>query len=391
MHILLLIIYLSFISLGLPDALLGSAWPVMFPQLGVPVSYAGIISMIISGGTILSSLQSDRLSRRFGTGKVTAFSVALTALALIGFGTSRSFAMLCLWAIPYGLGAGSVDASLNNFIALHFEARHMNWLHSMWGIGASAGPVIMGLILTRGMSWNTGYLAIAVIQILLTLVLFRSLPLWKRVTPDAKFARGSARSKALSLTEIGGIRGVKEVLIMLFCYSSVEGTAGLWASSYLHLYLGIAEDRAAALAALFYVGITAGRMLSGFLSFRYNEKQLIRAGQLVLCLGALVYMLPFGEFTAVLGLGLLGLGCAPIYPSVLHSTPRFFGAENSQAVIGVLMAGAYVGGTLMPPLFGWVAARTTLALLPVYLLLLLALMAAMHEVLLKKVNARLSG
>ena len=178
-QLLLVIIYLAFISLGLPDALLGSAWPSTYRELGASVSYAGIISMIIAGGTIISSLFSDRLIRAFGTGKVTVISVAMTAAALFGFSSSHSFIQLCLWAIPYGLGAGSVDAGLNNFVALHYKSRHMSWLHCFWGIGATAGPYIMGLCLTRGFKWNSGYMVVGVIQIALVACLVLSLPLWK--------------------------------------------------------------------------------------------------------------------------------------------------------------------------------------------------------------------
>ena len=283
-QLLLIIIYLSFISLGLPDSLLGSAWPTMYPQLEVPVSYAGIISMIIAVGTVVSSLQSDRLTRRFGTGKVTAFSVATTAVALFGFSVSSRFWQLCLWAIPYGLGAGSVDASLNNYVALHYKSKHMSWLHCMWGVGASAGPYIMGFVMTRGGSWNGGYRSIALIQIVLTAILFCSLPLWKgrpQVTDEA----GQEEAKPLSIKEVLKIRGVKEVLICFFCYCALEQTTGLWASSYLTLHKGVPAETAAGFASMFFLGITIGRALSGFLTMKLSDVQMIRLGQgLIDCL-----------------------------------------------------------------------------------------------------------
>lgn len=390
-QLLLAVIYLSFISLGLPDSLLGSAWPTMYGEFNVPVSYAGIISMIISIGTIVSSLQSDRLTRKLGTGKVTAFSVATTAIALFGFSISNSFWMLCLWAIPYGLGAGSVDASLNNYVALHYASRHMSWLHCMWGIGASVGPYIMGFALSGGQTWQMGYRYIAVLQIVLTAILLFSLPLWKNRSAEnsesleSETEAGSANSgEALSLAQVFQIPGAKEVMITFFCYCALEQTSGLWASSYLVLHHGMDSETAAGYASMFYIGITVGRAFSGFLTMKLNDTQMIRLGQIIIAIGVGAMFLPFGEMPALGGLILIGLGCAPIYPCIIHSTPEHFGAEKSQAVIGVQMACAYVGTCLMPPLFGLIANHITVALLPVYLLFILVLMAVMHEQLLKK-------
>ena len=385
-QLLLLMIYLSFISLGLPDSLLGSAWPTMYPQLGVPVSYAGIISMIIAAGTILSSLQSDRLTRRLGTGKVTAISVAVTAAALFGFSISGSFWQLCLWAIPYGLGAGSVDASLNNYVALHYQSRHMSWLHCMWGVGASLGPYIMGHVMTGGGTWAAGYRTIAGIQLVLTILLFLSLPLWKE-RPRVTTASGEAvEAKALSLKEILNIRGVKEVLLCFFCYCALEQTTGLWASSYLNLYKGIPAETAATFASMFFIGITLGRAISGFVTMRLRDTQMIRLGQGLIGCGIVILLLPMGANASLVGFVMIGLGCAPIYPCIIHSTPAHFGAEQSQAIIGVQMASAYVGTCLMPPIFGLIANHITVRLLPFYLLAILALMLAMHERLIRKVE-----
>ena len=279
-QLLLAVIYLAFISLGLPDSLLGSAWPAMYQELSVPVSYAGGISMIIAVGTVISSLQSDRLTGRYGTGKVTAFSVLMTAAALFGFSVSHSYAALCLWAVPYGLGAGSVDASLNNYVALHYESRHMSWLHCMWGVGASLGPYVMGYALSGGQGWNMGYRSIAVLQIALTVILFLSLPLWdgkRKSKEDA--SQNEKKTKPLSLGEIVRIPGAKEVMAAFFCYCALEQTAGLWASSYLVLYHGLSADTAAGFAGLFFVGITVGRAFSGFLTLRLHDIQMIRLGQ----------------------------------------------------------------------------------------------------------------
>ena len=382
-HLLLAVIYASFISLGLPDSLLGSAWPAMYPQLGVPVSYSGIVFMIISVGTIISSLQSDRLTRRLGTGKVTAFSVAMTAAALLGFSVSHEFWQLCLWAVPYGLGAGSVDASLNNYVALHYESRHMSWLHCMWGVGAAAGPYIMGRVITGGETWNGGYRCIALIQIALTAVLLLSLPLWKG-RPQAENAAGAADAKSLSVREAVKISGVKNVLICFFCYCALEQTTGLWASSYLTLYKGVPAETAASYASMFFIGITAGRALNGFAAMKLNDVQMVRMGELIIACGVAVMLLPLGAGVSLAGLVIIGLGCAPVYPCLIHATPEHFGADRSQAVIGIQMACAYVGTSLMPPLFGLIAGHITVALLPVYLLVLLALMSVMHEGLIRK-------
>ena len=377
-HLLLAVIYLAFISLGLPDSILGAAWPVMYGQLGVPLSYAGVIAMIISLGTVVSSLMSDRLTRRFGSGLVTAVSVTMTAAALFGFSVSRSFAMLCLIAVPYGLGAGGVDACLNNYVALHYASRHMSWLHCMWGIGASAGPVIMGRAITGGFGWPMGYRVIFWLQVVLTAILFLSLPLWQK-RPDAGEESGA---QALRFGDILRIPGVREVLICFFCYCAIEQTTGLWAASYLVLANGVSEELAASLAALFFAGITGGRALNGFLTFRYDDKTLIRVGCGVILLGVL--LIPLGGAFSMAGFVLTGLGCAPVYPCVIHSTPAHFGAERSQAIIGVQMAAAYVGTCVMPPVFGLIARRISVRLLAPYLLLLLLLMALMHERLLKK-------
>lgn len=377
-QLLLAIIYLAFISLGLPDSLLGSAWPSMYQEFRVPVSYAGMISMIIAGGTIISSLQSDRLTKRLGTGRVTAVSVAMTAVALMGFSFSHSFLALCIWAVPYGLGAGSVDASLNNYVALHYASRHMSWLHCMWGLGASAGPYIMSFALVKGQSWNMGYRYIGLIQIVLTAVLLFSLPLWKK--PKNIGTREEESRKSLTLKQIIGIPGAKEIMLAFFCYCAIEQTAGLWAASYMVLQKGISLEQAAGFASLFYVGITAGRMVSGFLTIKLNDTQMVRMGQMLLASGIVVLLLPgTGAIGSIAGFILTGIGCAPVYPCLIHSTPEHFGADKSQAVIGVQMASAYVGTCLMPPLFGLIANHISIKLLPVFLLLILICMAVMHE------------
>ncbi|MDO5294421.1 MAG: MFS transporter [bacterium] len=380
-QLLLVVIYLSFISLGLPDSLLGAAWPTMYGEFDVPVSYAGIISMTIGLGTIVSSLQSDRLTKLLGAGKVTAISVAMTAAALFGFSVSHSFWMLILWAIPYGLGAGSVDAALNNYVALHYKSRHMSWLHCMWGVGASVGPYIMGYALNAGRDWNTGYQYIGIMQAVLTFIIVISLPLWKgRKDPE----QGKGTEKALSIKEIFLIPGAKEVMLMFFCYCAIESTSGLWASSYLVLHKGVSTEMAANFASMFFIGITIGRAISGFITMKLNDTQMIRLGQAIILAGIFILLLPLGEYISLAGLILIGLGCAPVYPCIIHSTPAHFGADKSQAIIGVQMASAYVGSCIMPPIFGLIANHITVALFPLYLLILIGLMVFMHETLNKK-------
>lgn len=375
--LLLSIIYVSFISLGLPDSLLGSAWPSMYGELQVPLSYAGMISMIIAGGTIISSLNSDKLIKKLGTGKVTAISVGMTAMALWGFSTSHSFIALCLWAIPYGLGAGSVDAALNNFVALNYKATHMSWLHCFWGIGATLGPYIMGYCLTGGMMWNMGYRYISIIQIILTALLIFSLPLWKnnKSTSDVE----DEEIKTLSIKELLKLKGAKPVLIAFFCYCALESTTGLWGSTYLVMERGISPEVAASWISLFYLGITFGRFLNGFLAIKLSDKTMIRIGQVIAAIGIIVLLLPFEGIVLCSGFIMIGMGCAPIYPSLLHATPDNFGKNVSQSIMGMQMACAYVGSTFMPPLFGLIAEYVNIKLYPFYLMIFVIAMIVMVE------------
>lgn len=387
--LLLAVIYLAFISLGLPDSLLGSVWPTIYQEFNVPVSYAGAIFMIISAGTIFSSLQSDRLTKSLGTGKVTAFSVLMTAVALFGFSISHSYCMLVLWAIPYGLGAGSVDASLNNYVALHYKSHHMSWLHCMWGIGASVGPYIMSFALLNGQTWNMGYRYISLIQVGLTIIIMLSLPLWEKrpIIDDMQEAETeNKKDKVLTLKEIFNIPGAKQVMLMFFCYCALEQTAGLWASSYLVLQHGFDLDIAASYGSLFFIGITVGRAISGFITMKLNDKQMIYLGQGLILIGIILMCLPLGHQVALMGLVTIGLGCAPIYPCIIHSTPSNFGKDKSQAIIGVQMASAYVGNLLMPPLFGIIANHISAIVFPIYLLLILIVMVVMHIKLNKSVS-----
>lgn len=382
--LLLPIIYLAFISLGLPDALLGAAWPTMYPQLGAGVAWAGGVSMIISAGTIVSSLASERLNTRLGTGRVTALSVATTAVALFGFSTCTQFWQLCLWAIPYGLGAGSVDAALNNYVALHYESRHMSWLHCMWGIGAAGGPVIMGWALA-GSTWQNGYRIISILQIVLTAVLIFSLPLWQ--TPTDAGAGEDFTPEHRTLPQLMKVPGVPEVMCCFALYNGLEAVAGMWAASYCTLVRGLDATTAASWASLFYLGITGGRFLSGFLTMRFTDHQMIRLGQTLIAVGIALLLLP-GSAVLPVGLVVIGLGCAPIYPCIIHETPANFGKNLSMAMTGIQMAAAYVGVTLLSPFFGVLAQNIAMQLYPWALLAMLVLMFILSEQLHKKTAAR---
>lgn len=388
--LLLAIIYVAFISLGLPDSLVGAGWPVMHQDLGVPVAFAGIITMIIAGGTIVSSLASERLTRRFGVGLVTAISVGMTAAALVGFSFSGQFWMLCLWAIPYGLGAGAVDAALNNYVAVHYAARHMNWLHACWGVGASISPFIMSFSLSSGLGWSSAYLAIGLVQVVLTVPLLISIPLWGKVAPIDSSAPGGTNelpdtdeerpSSHVPLARALRISGVVPVLIAFLAYCALESTTLLWASTYLVSDRGVVPATAAAFASLFLLGITAGRLLSGFVADRIGDRLMIRGGFVAVGVGTILLGLPLETDTAALiGLVVAGLGCAPIYPAIIHSTPANFGRRNSQAIIGIQMAAAYTGSTFAPPLFGAVSSVVGLWILPLFLAVLVVLGLVMSE------------
>lgn len=376
---LIILIYLSFISLGLPDGLLGAAWPSIYPSFSVPVSYAGYVTMIIAGGTIVSSLSSDRLSRRFSTQIILVVSVALTALAIFGFSFSTAYWQLCLWAIPYGFGAGAVDSSLNNYVSLHYKSRQMSWLHSFWGVGATLGPYIISLCLGHSLGWNWGYRIVGIIQVVLVGILLVSSPLWKANEKAALVQGEAVKSEHLGFFRTWGLKGTAFVFFSFFAYCSLESTAGLWSASYFVLNRGLAEERAASWASLFYLGIGVGRFLMGFLANALGDRKMVRIGLGILLCGLIVLMIPYGEYTPLVGLLLVGFGCAPVYPSLIHETPTSFGAEHSQEVIGIEMATAYVGSTFMPPLFGLLARYVDILYFPYYLVFFFVLLVLLSE------------
>ena len=383
--LLIAVIYLAFISLGLPDSLLGSAWPSMFEEMGSTITGAGTLAMLISACTIVSSLAADRVIHRFGTARVTTVSVAMTAAALFGFSFSTSYWQLVLWCIPYGLGAGAVDSALNNYVALHYSSRHMSWLHCMWGIGATVGPMIMGLCLNSGSRWPAGYRVIGIIQIVLTIILFFSMPLWKK---ESGSAEDEKNRNVLSLRKAVSLPGAKEILIAFFCYCGLETSTGLWAASWLVTVKGISTAEAASLAALFYLGITFGRGISGFIAEKLGDQNMIRLGQGLAGAGVLILLLIPDVTMAKIGLVMIGLGCAPIYPSIIHSTPARFGKENSQSLVGIQMASAYLGSTFAPKIFGLISDWAGMRWYPVYLVCFVLLMVVMTEITVKYLKKR---
>lgn len=379
MTILLVLIYLAFIGLGLPDSLLGAAWPQLRIDIGAPLSGAGMVSMIVTAGTIVSSLVSARVIRRFGTGKVTAISTALTAAALLGYAFAPAYWWLCIMAIPLGLGAGAVDAALNNFVALHYKAHHMSWLHCFWGLGATAGPILLSVFLARPQGWRTGIRSIGLLQLALVAVLTFSLPLWRKVT-EKKEIGSDATSEPISNREALRLRGLPAALLTFFCYCGAELSCGLWASSFLVASRGVAPAQAAGWVSLYYAGITAGRFFSGFAMHRLTCPAMIRLGGLTSLAGCVMLVLPLPTVFSAVALVLIGLGCAPVYPCMIHETPARFGEANSQTAMGLQMATAYCGSTLMPPLLGLLAQLVSVTVFPWFLMVLFGLMLVASEV-----------
>ncbi|MBR2063201.1 MAG: MFS transporter [Bacteroidales bacterium] len=371
--LLLILIYIAFISLGLPDSVLGAAWPSMYRSFGVPEGSAGIITMLMYSGTMISSIASDWIIRKLGTGKVLVISVALTAITMLGFSMAGSFTMLCLIALPYGLGGGCVDASLNNYVATHYKARHMSFLHCFWGIGTIISPLIMGSFIENGGVWTQGYRAIAVFQFILVAVLIFSIPLWKKDANEA-----SSNDKHLSLSELMGMPGVKASLAAFFCYCSMETTMGLWTSTYLSEVKGVDLVVATKCGMLFYIGIASGRFISGMISERLGDMKLIFIGTTMTVLSLSALLLPgIGSRMLFLLIILAGMGCGPIFPSMVHHSPEISGPDGSQMLIGFQLAVASAGSIMIPALFGIIVNRISIALLPFFCLIFTLTLAAM--------------
>ncbi|MEC0090463.1 MFS transporter [Paenibacillus macquariensis] len=368
----LIIIYLAFISLGLPDSLLGSAWPVMSMDLNVSLGTAGIISMVIAGSTIVSSLLSGTVLKWFGTGKVTLVSCIMTAVALLGFSWSPSLIWLVICAIPLGIGAGSVDAGLNNYVAIHYKAHHMSWLHCFWGVGATLGPMIMASSISGNNLWRQGYLIVAGVQFILVVILFVTLPLWDKVAKRSHVINAEAEHEAMNQeldqiaenTKPWNIKGVKLAMLTFLFYCGIEASMGLWGSSFLVNIKDLPAATAAQWVSWFYIGITVGRMITGFITFKMSSRMLIRYGQLIALFGTLLLVLPFPPILSLVGFTIVGLGLAPIFPCMLHETPARFGKKKAQSIMGFQMAAAYTGSTLIPPLLGLLATNMNISIFP---------------------------
>lgn len=387
MFFLIAIIYLAFISLGLPDSLMGAAWPAMHKDLGVPISYMGIVSSVVIICTIISSLLSAGMIKRFGTGIVTAVSVLISAIGLFGYSITNSLPILCLWAIPYGLGAGAVDAALNNYVAINMKSRHMSWLHCFWGVGTIIGPYIMSSCLSYYENWQYGYCIVSLIQATIAVLMFVGIPLWKKF---AKSEMPVPKTKSsYGIIDTIKIKGVTLILMTFFCYSALEATIGAWASSYLSEYKGFSVEVSAGFAALFFLGITFGRFLCGFVSDKIGDKKLIRMGFIVIISGIILIMVPMRlDLPSLIGLVITGIGCAPVYPALIHSVPTCFGKDISQSIIGLVMASACLGAALMPLLFGIIANITSLCIFPVYIMGFALIVIIIYEFLVFHIKER---
>jgi fucose permease len=379
--VLLIIIYLAFISLGLPDALLGVTWPIIRQEWMMRLDAAGMVSIVITVGTIASSLLSGRLIRRFGEGKITFLSGLMTGIALLGFAYSPSYIWFVFLALPLGFGAGSVDTALNHYVALHFKAHHMNWLHSFWGVGATAGPILVSVILKQTGSWRLGYQSVAIIQLILAAILFISLPLWKKHSQMTSGMEGeshgeiaSLNDRPLKIMEALKIKGVPYALLVFMTYCAVEFSVGLWGSSYLVQIKGVSLEVAARWVAFYFGGITVGRVLAGFISFKLSNKIMIFLGVVIALMGAILLILVPSNSFVMIAFVLLGLGFAPIFPAMTHETPIRFGRINAQSIIGFQMASAYIGIAVFPPLLGVLMELTGMMLFPIFVLFCILLL-----------------
>ncbi len=383
--LLLAVIYLIFISLGLPDSLLGSGWPSMQVDFGVPSSYAGFVSMTISCMTVISALLSPRMIRKFQTKWIVIVSIGLTVLGLIGFSFSTQYWMLFLVAIPYGLGAGCIDASVNHYVANHYSSSVMNFLHCFYGIGAVISPYIMSQALTLA-RWNEGYRWTAYIQVGILLVCVLSLPLWKKTESQAEEENG----ESAGITETLKVPGVVLTLIAFFAYCSGEATCFLWVPSYFAgTKAGLSAETIASFGSLIFGGLMLGRLIAGFISNKLGDKLLIRIGVAVELLGILLVLLPFpGYIVAAIGFVVIGTGMGPIYPAIQHMAPSNFGKKYSAAVIGMQMASAYIGSTFMPMIFGQLQQAVGIGIMPVYLLVFAGLNCSMLEIAYRKMKGQ---
>lgn len=369
--LLLVIIYIAFIALGLPDSLLGSAWSVIRTDLGADMGAAGVIYFMSAISTVVSSFFSSRILHKFGTAKVTTVSILLTSIALFGYSAAPNIYIMLLSATLLGFGAGSVDAALSGFIAMHYEARHMSWLHSFWGIGAMTGPLVMSLFLKNNGNWRGGYTVVALILFAVVVILAVSFPIWKIFESRLD---SSASEKYMTNKMAIRLRGVKPAMAVMLLYTGAEATMGLWIATFLIECRGVSAEDAAAFSALFYIGIISGRIIAGFLTFKLSSLSLIKYGALVSAVGlAVIVIFPFAP-VSVAAVFLTGFGGAPIYPSIVQLTPARFGEKAAQSIVGLEMTSAYIGSSFLPMIIGFIGSRLGMWLVPVILLALVVLM-----------------
>ncbi len=388
MILILAIIYIVFISLGLPDSLFGVAWPVLHKELAVDESFASVYSLIITVCTGGVSFISGILIRKFGTGLVTFFSILLTAIGIVGISFSPNIVLMMIFSVIMGYGAGAIDTGLNNFVSLHYKAQHMNWLHCFWGVGVTVSPLIMSVFLGDGEGqWRNGYRIIALLQVIIgTLVLF-SLKKWRKIEEIKKEQASDEPEAAAKLIDVLKSKGVITSILSLAAYCSMEFLLGTWGATYAVNVFALSPDEAAKWVSLYYGGIMAGRMISGFISIKVSDKNMIRGGIFAALIGIAVLALPVGK-ASLIGFFLVGVGFGPIFPSVLHSVPERFGATYSADITGYHMGGAYAIGFTLQMLFGFIATATTFTITPFVLIGLCICLYLLNETTLKSIKKR---
>lgn len=370
---LLIIIYIAFIGLGIPDSLFGTAWPAIYSEFELPISFGSFVTIIISCGTVLSSVISSKIISRLGTNKVSAYSTLLTALALLGFSFAPNLWVMCFWAIILGIGAGAIDVALNNYVAIHYSATHMSFLHCFYGVGVSVSPYILSLVIAGNFGWRGGYRIAFVIQLIITLLLFLSLPLWRKAHGGENESEENTH-KDLSFGSVLKIPGVKMMCSLFIASCAIECTCGGWGSTFLVEYKHLPAEKAAQIIMIYYIGMTLGRFLSGVLAAKLHSWKIIKLGQIVLGLALLLLILPGGVYLCALGMFLIGLGNGPLFPNFNYLTPENFGSDISQSVIGIQMASAYIGIMVAPAVCGLLGQVFGMAIFPFYLILFYAIM-----------------
>ena len=370
---LLIIIYIAFIGLGIPDSLFGTAWPAIYSEFELPISFGSFVRSSRSCGTVLSSVISSKIISRLGTNKVSAYSTLLTALALLGFSFAPNLWVMCFWAIILGIGAGAIDVALNNYVAIHYSATHMSFLHCFYGVGVSVSPYILSLVIAGNFGWRGGYRIAFAIQLIITLLLFLSLPLWRKAHGGENESEENTH-KDLSFGSVLKIPGVKMMCSLFIASCAIECTCGGWGSTFLVEYKHLPAEKAAQIIMIYYIGMTLGRFLSGVLAAKLHSWKIIKLGQIVLGLALLLLILPGGVYLCALGMFLIGLGNGPLFPNFNYLTPENFGSDISQSIIGIQMASAYIGIMIAPTVCGLLGQVFGMVIFPFYLIVFYAIM-----------------